>query len=300
MVNVLLPKFTIKQLETRNYGIEKMGVGNLWKKNTKGKRINVAVIDTGCDVEHEELKEAIIGTYNFTTDDNGEIHNVTDYIGHGTHVSGIIGARNNIYDIGIAPETNLLILKVINKSGSGNINDLYNAVEYAINWRGNESEKIDVINMSLGTTEDSVKLKNAIIKAVKKNVIIVAAAGNEGDGKSDTLEISYPGYYSEVFQIGATDINDNPTFFTNSNKNVDFLAPGKDIFSSKPNNKYAILSGTSMAAAQVAGVIALIKGLYRQQGLEVSNITISDYLKQRSTFLPKISTYIQGFGLIKI
>lgn len=272
----------------------------MWGKNVKGKNVNIAVIDTGCDVEHEDLKESIIGTYNFTQDNNGNIYDVTDYLGHGTHVAGTIASRNNQYSVGIAPEANLLILKVINKNGSGNINDLYKAVEFAINWRGKTNEKVDIINMSLGTTEDNLNLRNAILKAANNNIVTVAAAGNEGDGCPKTVEISYPGYYYEVFQIGATDINDKPTFFTNSNRHINFLAPGKDIFSTHPNNEYTTLSGTSMATPQVTGIIALIKDQFRREGIEISNTIIMDYLKQRANFLPGYSTKIQGFGLIKI
>jgi major intracellular serine protease len=297
---VITPSYITTQKETYNYGIDTMNVRKMWEKSITGKNINVAVIDSGCDVEHEELKGAIIGTRNFTEDDNGDIHTVTDYTGHGTHVSGIIGNRNIKSLIGIAPESNLLILKVIGKNGAGSFDSLIEAIHYALEWRGLDNSKIDVINMSLGSPQDDPKLREAVNEAIKNNIVIVAAAGNEGDGLEDTIEISYPGYYKDVFEIGATDINNVPTGFTNSNSNVDFVAPGRDIYSTFPNNKYATLSGTSMATPQVTGIVALIKDEYRQEGLEISNITVTDYLNQTSEFLPGYSVNLQGFGLVKI
>lgn len=221
-------------------------------------------------------------------------------MGHGTHVAGIIGCQNKKHLIGVAPEAKLLILKVINKKGVGSTTDLIKAIKYAIHWRGPNNSKIDVINLSLGTTKDNPELREIINGGIRNNVVIVAAAGNEGDGQFDTDEISYPGFYLDVFQIGATDQENVPTRFSNSNQFIDYIAPGNEIFSTYPLNQYATLSGTSMAAPHFSGAVALIKHYFRNQGLEISNITINGYFKQRSDFLIGYPLQIQGFGLIKL
>ncbi|MDQ7723547.1 S8 family peptidase [Bacillus inaquosorum] len=297
MSKVFMPCFTVEKKV--NYGLDIIGVKKLWEKSVKGKGVNIAIIDTGCDIEHQDLKKNIIGVYNFTSDDNGNPNNVTDYSGHGTHVSGIIGNQNKMNLIGIAPESNLLILKVINKSGTAYTKILIEAIEYALKWRGPDNSKIDIINLSLGTNKDNPKLQQVINYGIKNNVIFVAAAGNGGDGRGDTDEINYPGFYKDVYQIGATDQHNLPASFSNSNKNIDFLAPGKDIISCFPDDQYAVLSGTSMAAPHVSGVIALIKSQYRSQGLEITNTTVLDYLKQKSIFLQNVPVRIQGLGLIQ-
>ncbi|MGF7535314.1 S8 family peptidase [Bacillus mexicanus] len=298
MSSIVLPTFKIEK--KINYGIDIIGVKRMWSRSIMGKGINIAIIDTGCDIDHPDLKGNIVGVFNFTTDDKGNSNTVTDYSGHGTHVAGIIGNLNKRHIIGVAPKSNLLILKVINKNGTGDTKTLIEAIEYALNWSGPNNNKIDVINISLGTNKDNPMLKQVITKGLKNNVIFVAASGNNGDGRGDTDEVNFPGYYEEVIQIGATDQKNLPTIFSNSNKNIDFLAPGKDIISCFPNNQYAVLSGTSMAAPHVAGVIALIKNQYRNQGLEITNTTILDYLKQKSLYLPNVPVGIQGLGLVQI
>lgn len=300
MNKVIIPNYTIEYKQSFNYGLDIINVKKMWDKSIKGKGVNVAIIDSGCDIEHEELKDNIIGVYNFTTDDNKEVNMVTDYLGHGTHVAGIIGSCNKKYDIGVAPEANLLILKVINKKGIGNTADLINAIKYAINWRDPNNNRVDVINLSLGTTKDNPELREIINEAIKNNIVIVAAAGNNGDGQFETDEISYPGFYLDVFQIGATDENNVPTIFSNSNQFIDYVAPGNEVFSTYPLNQYASLSGTSMAAPHATGAIALIKNYYRTKDLEISNITIDGYLKQKSKFLSGYPIQFQGMGLIKL
>jgi len=98
-----------------NYGVDTINASSLWKDSYWGQNVVTAVIDTGCDIQHTSLKENIIGSYNFTTDDNGEINSVTDYAGHGTHVAGIISSTNQEQKISIAPKGKLLILKVLVK-----------------------------------------------------------------------------------------------------------------------------------------------------------------------------------------
>lgn len=220
---------------------------------TKGRNVKVAVLDTGCDISHPDLKGRIKGVRNFTTDDRGRRYLVTDNVGHGTHVAGIIAANENQNGIiGVAPNVDLYILKVLTSYG-GTINWLINAIEYCMYL------KVDIINMSLGTPFNSAALHNSIKRAVNNGILIVCAAGNSGDGFEFTDEINYPAGYNECIAVGAVDSNLNPSVFTNSNDNIDLVAPGEVITSIYPGGLYATMSGTSQAAPHVTGALALIK-----------------------------------------
>ncbi|PLR68503.1 MULTISPECIES: S8 family peptidase [Bacillaceae] len=236
-------------------GVELIQAPSLWSKGFKGKDILIAVIDTGCDAQHPDLEGRVVGGRNFTDDDNGDPEVFTDYNGHGTHVAGTIAAVNAESGvIGVAPEAKLLILKALaGEEGSGAYEWIVNAIDYAI------SEKADIISMSLGGPEDVPELHEVIQKAVQNQILVVCAAGNEGDGNSKTAEFSYPGSYNEVISAGAVNLQRKSSYFTNSNDEIDAVAPGEKIISTIPGGKYAVFSGTSMSAPHVAGALALVK-----------------------------------------
>jgi major intracellular serine protease len=252
----LIPYELVEQLGTVNEipkGVEIIQAPAIWKE-TKGKGITVAVLDTGCDTDHPDLKDRIIGGYNFTSDDKGDPLKFEDYNGHGTHVAGTIAASlNNSGVAGVAPEANLLILKVLGKDGSGQYDWIIKAIRYAT------EQKVDIISMSLGGPTDEQELHDVIIEATKQNILVVCAAGNEGDGQDSTDELGYPGCYNEVISVGAVDLERNSSDFTNSNNEVDLVAPGEKVTSTYLNGTYATLSGTSMATPHVSGALALLK-----------------------------------------
>lgn len=234
-------------------GILQIKAPELWKQGITGKGVIIAVLDTGCDNSHLDLQGQIIGGRNFTTDDQGNPSIYADYHGHGTHVAGTIAAKkNNKGVIGVAPDAKLLILKVLNARGQGTYEGIIQAIDYAI------SQKVNIISMSLGGKDDVPALRSIIQKAVEENITVVCAAANNGDGRSETSEYAYPGYYPEVISVGAMDFRKNVATFSNSNNQVDLLAPGVNILSTVPNGKYATLSGTSMATPHVAGALALV------------------------------------------
>jgi major intracellular serine protease len=254
----LIPYQVVEQFDTVNEvpkGIEMIQAPKIWEK-TKGKGITVAILDTGCDLTHPDLKDQIIGGRNFTNDDNGDPDDYKDYNGHGTHVAGTIAAiQNNNGVVGVAPEAKLLIIKVLDKKGSGQYEWIINGINYAI------EQKADIISMSLGGPVDVPEMHEAIQTAVQHNILVVCAAGNEGDGNDSTDEFAYPGSYNEVISVGAVDLNRNSSRFSNSNNEVDLVAPGEKILSTYLNGTYATLSGTSMATPHVSGAMALIKVL---------------------------------------
>ena len=176
-------------------GAKLIGADKFGEKGRYGEGVTIAVIDTGVDKNHPNLKDRIIDCRNFTDENNGRVDLVDDYVGHGTHTAGIIGA-SDIGDngiIGVAPKCNLMILKALGKRG-GKIEWIVNAINYAV------EKKVDIINMSLGCTCDDDSLKRAVKKAIDKGISCVVAVGNNGDNNANRGVLScYPGgLYQEL------------------------------------------------------------------------------------------------------
>ncbi|CAH0343790.1 S8 family peptidase [Bacillus sp. CECT 9360] len=273
-------------------GIDLIQAPKVWEK-TKGKGITIAILDTGCEITHPDLKDRIIGGRNFTGDDQGNKDIFLDYNGHGTHVAGTIAAvQNSSGVVGVAPEANLLILKVLDKNGSGQYDWIIDGINYAV------EQKADIISMSLGGPEDVPELHEAIINAVKNKILVVCAAGNEGDGRDTTDELGYPGCYNEVISVGAIDLERRSSDFTNSHNEIDLVAPGEEILSTYLNGKYAKLSGTSMATPHVSGALALIKDI-ANKGFDRS-LTVPELYAQliKRTIPLGNSPQLEGNGLL--
>ncbi|UOR14189.1 S8 family peptidase [Halobacillus amylolyticus] len=239
--------------------ITSIGAPWKWKQGYTGNGNIIAVLDSGCETKHPDLKERIVGGYNFTEDHNGDASIYQDLNGHGTHVAGILaGSLNNTGVVGVAPKSNLLVLKTLDHTGTGSVKALVEAINYAINWRGYNNERVRVICMSLGLKSTYPELHQVIKRAKKNNISIVAAAGNEGDGNIKTKEYLYPSFYKEVISVGSINEVRKVASFSNTNKDVSIYAPGVGIFSTSIDKGYTELSGTSMASPHVAGSIALL------------------------------------------
>lgn len=251
---------SVKSAVKSSYGLNMIQAKSMWKSSDRGQGVNIAIIDSGCDIYHESLKDNIVAVRNFTDEDKKNPNIVIDRVGHGTHVAGIVASNgNNNSMVGVAPWANLYILKAIDSSGSGKATWVINAINYAV------EKKVDIISMSLGTPKDDPKMEKAIKNAINNNILVVCAAGNEGDGNADVFEYSYPASYVDVISVGAVDKKGVPAEFSNSNLVVDLVAPGVDILSTYPNNQFALLSGTSMSAPHVTGSLALIKNWSKEE-----------------------------------
>lgn len=247
-------------------GIEMIEAPALWEQTDRGNGVVVAVIDTGCQPDHPDLQANIVGGRNFTSDYNGDPDNFSDNNGHGTHVAGTIAASGGTEGIvGAGPSAGLLILKVLSGEGSGQTDWIIEAMKYAISWRGPQGEKVRIISMSLGGPEDTPGLYEVVKQATEHDISVVCAAGNEGDGREQTNEFAYPGAYNEVIQVGAVNFERGLADFTNTNNEIDLVAPGVNILSSFPDSKYARLSGTSMATPHVSGAMTLLINLTEKQ-----------------------------------
>jgi major intracellular serine protease len=263
---VKLIPYTIQQVvEHTNEtpaGVQLVQAPAIWEGSNQGEGIVVAVIDTGIDTDHPDLKDRIIGGRNFTTDFQGDPDLFEDNNGHGTHVSGTISASFNQQGVaGVAPKARILSLKALTGEGAGNYDWIINAINFAVDWRGPQEERVRVICMSLGGPSDVPEMHQAIQHAIQQNISVVVAAGNEGDGEEGTFEYAYPGAYNEVISVGAVTMDLKLAHFTNTHNEIDLVAPGVEVMSTYPDNKYAKLSGTSMAAPHIAGALALIINL---------------------------------------
>lgn len=218
-----------------------------YKNNITGKGVTVAVIDTGCKTTHEDLKNNIAGTYNAT---NGT-KKVTDDDGHGTHVSGIIAASDNLVGIvGVAPDAKLYIMKVMSDDGYMYYSSIIRALRKCIDL-GN----ISVINMSLGGTFYSEDFEAAVKDCDEAGILCVSAAGNSATDKP-----MYPAAFGVGIRVASYDsYTKTLSYFSNYGPtNCDIAAPGDGIMSTYTEEKYEMLSGTSMAAPFVSGLAALV------------------------------------------
>lgn len=232
-----------------------------WKIEKGSKNVLVAVIDTGIDANHPDLKANV-----FRDKDNHYgydfVKNAADPVdehGHGTHVAGIIGAVANPKSgvSGVAQTVSIEAVKYYADSNTGAVN-LKNTVK-AIEWAVNSGAKI--INYSGGGPEFAEEEYVALKKAESKGVLIVAAAGNERSDTDMPENYYYPSAYrlTNIISVAATDINNKLIRSSNWGKTkVDVTAPGENIFSTLPNGRYGFMTGTSQATAFVSGIAALL------------------------------------------
>jgi subtilisin family serine protease len=241
-VTYQLPPYTVElpltaaSIKEVDWGVEAAGIPALWQ-HTQGAGVRIAVIDSGC-AEHYALR-AVKDKRNFSTDDAAD-----DLVGHGTHVTGIICA-DQAPCRGIAQQSEVHSLKVLNKKGRCSAESVADALDYAT------SIGVDLVCMSLGSTTPSITLHSAIQRANAEGIIIVAAAGNDGG------HVNFPAAHAEVLAIGAVDDAGNVCPFSSQGDEIVCAAPGQDIQSTWLAGGYATVSGTSMAAPFVVGVLAL-------------------------------------------
>jgi subtilisin family serine protease len=245
-----------------------------WSR-TVGQGVVVAVIDSGIDLNHPDLKSQLwvntgeVAGNKRDDDRDGFIDdifgvnflnnsgNVQDDAGHGSHVSGIIAAaaNNNTGGVGLAPGSKIMALKVLDQYGNGSLNAAVNAIYYAVNHGAK------VINASWTMSMGSPSLQTAMAYAANRNVVVVTAAGNESVNNDQVP--SYPGSYryTNVLTVGAVDSAGHLASFSNYGpSSVDVAAPGVRIMSTTAGS-YQSWDGTSMASPYVAATAALIASL---------------------------------------
>lgn len=249
---------------SRQWALSDMDVENAWNISRGSPSIIVAVIDTGIDINHPDLRDKIVDPFNAVTSSTS-ISSVIDDVGHGTHVAGIIAAdlNNGIGIAGVGGNVKIMPIKADSYDPTQGQPDFADSdIANGIYWAVNHGAR--VINMSLGGSQTSSTLNNAVNYALQHNVVVVAAAGNDGTNVPD-----YPAACSGVIAVAATDQTDTDTSWSNYGSYIDISAPGADIYSTTPTysptygisnlaEKYDYLSGTSMASPEVAGLAALV------------------------------------------
>jgi subtilisin family serine protease len=250
--------------------VPQIGAPKAWAAGYDGKGVKIAVLDTGVDATHPDLKGQVIGAKNFTTSPD-----TSDKVGHGTHVSSIAagtGAKSGGKYKGVAPGAKILNGKVLDDGGFGSDSEVLAGIEWAA------AEGADVVNMSLGGGDTPAidPLEAAVNKlSEEKGILFAIAAGNEGDFGEQT--IGSPGSAAAALTVGAVDDKDVLADFSSRGPGLDgalkpdVTAPGVDITAaSAPGNQiaaevgekpagYMTISGTSMATPHVAGAAALLK-----------------------------------------
>ncbi|MFJ5623502.1 S8 family peptidase [Peribacillus loiseleuriae] len=248
--------------------------------------VTVAVIDTGIDRKHPDLKNTLLPGYNTVDPLNQPFVD-----SHGTHVAGIIAANkdNGIGGYGMAPNVKILPIDVF---------DGWFASDYAIAegilYAVDHGAK--VINMSLGGAFPSPLIEEAVKTAIDKGVVIVAAAGNDGEDF-----VNYPAGYEGVISVGAVDKNSELTYFSTYGASVDLVAPGDEVYSTvydySKGSSFTKMSGTSMASPVVAGAAALLLSKYP----DLTPTQVKYILKQTATDLGDKGFDIKyGSGLVNI
>jgi len=228
----------------------------------------VAVLDTGVDSDHPDLNGQVLPGFDFVNNDT----DANDDNLHGTHVAGIIAAKrdNGIGISGIAPGVKILPIKVLQSNGSGSLSTVAAGIEYAV------ANGATVINMSLGSSIESLILKDAISQYAGE-VTFVASAGNNGIGMLQEAQPSiahFPACYPFVLGVEAIQEDFTRSSFSNYDPsgpilfenqfgfNYEIKAPGSGIVSTIPDGGYRTLNGTSMSSPMVASAAAILKSYY--------------------------------------
>lgn len=239
---------------------------------------NVFVIDTGCDLTHQDLNIVDAKSYieeeiiPFSISSHIPVNfNLTDQNGHGTAVASIIGGIiNNQGIVGIAPNVKIHSYKVLNSSGMGNLSSVVAAINDVILWKTQNPNELCIINLSLGGPDLNI-LKNTVRNAIKNNIYVICAAGNENRNILTTSPANTP----EAITVGSYGKTNIRSSFSNFGSLLDIYAPGENIYAADINNSYyPFWSGTSFSAPIVSGIVALLLLKNRNKNLSNRQLTI--------------------------
>ena len=245
--------------KTYGWYLDQIKAPYVWNKGCFGKGVKIAVLDSGVKTDHAELENTnFILPYNTLE----ESEDITDNSGHGTGVAGVLAAsyNNGLGLTGIVPDATIIPVKVmdlrLNEEGNyetvGTISASVEGIEYAI------KNGASVINISAGTEADSTTMKEACQRAAAKGIIMVAAAGNTGNTTNKEL---YPASYSTVISVASNEKDGAHSSFSNHNKYVAVSAPGRGIKTPYKTGGFAVYTGTSFSAPQVAAMAVMAKAM---------------------------------------
>ena len=243
------------------WGMKNCGATQVWPMLPDSPKVIVAIIDTGVDYTHPDLKNNIWtrnGRHGYDFYDNDD--DPMDEEGHGTHCAGTVAARGNngVGVVGVSWRAQIMAMRFLGPDGSGATSDAVRCIDWAV------ANGAHILNNSWSGPDSTPELQEAVSRAQQKGVLFVAAAGNTGGtGNNNDSRPFYPASLplSNVISVGAIDSQDARGSFSHFGKqSVDIGAPGVGILSTTPGENYDSLSGTSMAAPHVAGAAALVWG----------------------------------------
>lgn len=240
--------------ETVPAGVAQILAPAAWP-SSQGEGVRVAVVDTGIDYNHPDLKTNYKSGVSFVPgaatplDDNG----------HGTHCAGTIAAAiNGAGVVGVAPSAYLYAVKVLNSSGSGSYSQIISGIDWCI------QNRMHIVSMSLGGAGGSTALASICNTAWSKGLLLVAAAGNSGAPTPPaTSSVGYPAKYKNVIAVSAIDSANSIASFSSRGPEIDLCAPGVNVLSTTKGGGYGNMNGTSMACPHVAGAAAVVWGAHR-------------------------------------
>jgi len=256
-----------------SYRFNITGIPAAWDKITDASSVIVAVVDTGIDYKHEDIKENMWvnphpeggDIYGVSILNGHKTFNPMDKSGHGTHVAGIIGAcgNNGKGTAGVAWKVKLMACKVLEKeSGLGYVSDVVEGIVYA------RKHGARVVNVSLGFSYDSEILKEELKACRDAGIIVVCAAGNKTSNmdKNPHYPAGYCTNLENVLSVGCSDSEDKLTYYSNYGAtSIQIFAPGHSIYSTIPGEKYEVMSGTSMSAPLITGAVALCMAAHPEE-----------------------------------
>jgi thermitase len=230
------------------WNLPAIGTEKGWNVTRGSKKIKIAVVDTGVDLDHPDLSGRLTKGYNAIADNDQP----EDDNGHGTHVAGIIASETNNGKgvAGITWYNPIIPVKVLDSKGTGGSFIVAKGIRWAVDHGAN------VINLSLGNYQSAAVTEEAIRYAQKKDVVVISAVGNDNSSQP-----SYPAAYPGVLGVAAVDLDGSRAAFSNYGDYIDVAAPGVDIASTYFNAQYATLSGTSMASPHVTALAGLIRSV---------------------------------------
>jgi len=292
------------------WGIERIRASDAWQTST-GILVQIAVLDTGVDKDHEDLNINIKWGISVVGDDEStKYRDWRDKNGHGTHVAGTIAAMyNDVGVVGVGYDISIYAIKVLSNSGFGSWQDLADGILWAIKGPDGiididgdgmvagdpDDDAAEVISMSLGGTSYSAEVEAAIKAAYDAGIVLVAAAGNEGDDG-----VTYPAKYDLVIAVSAIDKNDDIPSWSSKGPEVELAAPGVSVLSTVPHDKYEEYSGTSMACPHVSGTIGLMISKILAEGRDYTVEGIREILRATADDLaPSGWDSASGYGVVR-
>ena len=278
----IVPETDSPTMDNKNivhWGITKLGIDQILNLGITGRNVNVAVFDSGVNNNHDDLKEAIASSIDLSNSNN-----TIDKTGHGSHVTGIIGARKKHSNFhGVATSCSITSFKVLHDNVGIKINAIIDGISRLISGDALVSH---IINMSLEffiSEEKAIIIDNKMKEAFDKGIIITSAA----NGTSEE-NISYPAKSQYTITVGSALLKDNRILLSEESKpvinQIDIVAPGINIWSTgNEGNKYKLESGSSMAAAFITGIIALMIDAFSQKNIPYTPAKIKNIIQSTAS-----------------